>query len=227
MKGIGFIPKQAELIQAYNLLQFNSKEVKVEEVALWSQWSRLDPRLAQILVHYLVQEWQNINPILLNIELKKQAWQSAIAPLLEFAYLSLKQNKLDYKVFQAWMKAVLIGLSAGENEQFFIGQRSFAGKLSKLDVQLSLSPYSKWGYFSRDHLIQLKLRSKNKCTLLNSNQRYLIIQNHLKKKSRITANDLIELSQNMISQRQAELDLKAFPGLKKIGNTKGCFYVLK
>ena len=83
MKGLKKIPSTTQRLKAYKALQFSPHSVQIKELALWSQWVRLDPRLGEILVRHLGQFWSSINPQELNQTLQKQIWPSAFGVLVE------------------------------------------------------------------------------------------------------------------------------------------------
>src|SRR5262245_10218933 len=80
MKGLSSVPSLKSLQFAYDKLLKNSFSAK--DLALWTQWSRLDPRLAEILVSNFSKNWKKISPIELNIEILKQPWSAALGVLL-------------------------------------------------------------------------------------------------------------------------------------------------
>ena len=92
MKGLTKIPNQKKLLQAYKALQFSPHSVRIKDLVHWSQWSRLDPRLGEILVEYIAKFWNEHNPVTLNQQLKKQVWPAAFGVLLEQVPFYYSQN---------------------------------------------------------------------------------------------------------------------------------------
>ncbi|MBI3535142.1 MAG: hypothetical protein HY072_06620, partial [Deltaproteobacteria bacterium] len=153
MKGLESIPTPNDLLKAYNTLQFKQKMLLPSKLAFWSQWSRFDPRLAEIIVFYISKNWKDISALTLNREIKKQPWPGVLGVLLEqvilFAGFSLNEKVL----FRNWARFVMTGVSKASFELFFIGLRSLGGRLSLQDAVLSHKTYKKWGYFGRELLI--------------------------------------------------------------------------
>ena len=152
MKGLDKIPTQKNLLKAYKALQVLSppSTVSIKTLALWSQWSRLDPRLGEILVQYLSRFWPYISPVALNQALKKEPWPSAFGVLInQVPYCDIK-NKAG---FRQWSKSVMADIAPAPDELFFIGLYKIGGKQMKNECLYSLKSYRKWGYFAKDLLI--------------------------------------------------------------------------
>ena len=156
MKGLKKIPSPTQRLKAYNTLQFSPHLVQIKELALWSQWVRLDPRLGEIVVGHIGQFWSHINPQELNQTLQKQVWPSAFGVLIEQAlyYLEKSKTKAEDKLhFCRWSKQVMNNIAPAGGELFFIGLYKVGGKKMKEEWVYSIKPYRKWGYFAKDWLI--------------------------------------------------------------------------
>ncbi len=109
--GLGVIPNQTEIERAYSILLHDSPcAPRTEDLAIFSQWSRFDPRLAEIWVRYLAQKWGTTNPISLRDAIESQPWPGAIAPLLEFVKKLFPTDKSQLpRVFGHWSKIITDG----------------------------------------------------------------------------------------------------------------------
>lgn len=227
MKGLNKIPNQKQLSKAYKVLQVLPHSVCVKDLALWSQWVRLDPRLGEILIEYLSKFWEKQNPVEINQYLKRQAWPAAFGVLLEqvpFYYSQkMKNQQWNKKLFLYWSKCVMTDITRAKGEQFFIGIYKAGGKLVKEECFYSIKPYRQWGYFSKDLLIN-KALSTNK-TLMPFSQRQVILDELLKSHKKITVQDYLEKMNFQIHRRQAQRDLKNHKKLKLQGQTKGKYYI--
>lgn len=227
MKGLTKIPNQKKLLQVYRTLQFSPHSVGITNLVLWSQWSRLDPRLGEILIEYIARFWQKHNPVTLNQQLKKQVWPAVFGVLLEqvpFYYSqNLKNKNWNKKLFLHWSKCAMTDIFPAKNEQFFIGLYKAGGKLAKEECFYSIKPYRQWGYFSKDLLIN-KAQTPGK-TLISTHQRKTIIDELLKSHKKITVQDYLEKMNFQIHRRQAQRDLKNHKGLKAYGQTKSKYYI--
>jgi hypothetical protein len=221
MKGLEAIPSHTHLLAAYNQL-LQQKRIDEESLALWSQWSRIDPRLAEILVHHLSQNWKNISPVSLQIHIHKQPWPSALAALLEQCSELLQRDQRKH--FETWKNCATFGTQKAPFELFFFGTRGFAGSQAFSDANYSLKTFLKWGYFCRDRLSN-KAQARPK-TCLTPRARRELLTELLRRKGRITVNDYIEALGGSVSRRQAELDLKNYPRIRADGKTRNRTYRL-
>src|SRR4051812_43370242 len=103
MKGLAKIPSSSKLASAYKSLQSDSFSER--DLAIWSQWSRLDPRLGEILVKAISSTWKNLSPVKLNAEIKNQPWPAALGVLLDFAKEEILSD--DKSLFKSWSNCVM------------------------------------------------------------------------------------------------------------------------
>ena len=213
--------------QAYKALQTSPGLIKIKDLVLWSQWVRLDPRLGEIFVEYISKFWPKHNPMEINKKLKQQVWPAAFGVLLEqvpFYYSQkLKKKNWNKKLFSHWSKCVMADIPQAEDEQFFIGIYKAGGKLMKEECFYSIKPYRRWGYFSKDLLINKAQPAKR--TLVPISQRKIIIDELLKSHKKITVQDYLEKINFQIHRRQAQRDLQNHKKLKPQGHTKGKYYI--
>lgn len=226
MKGLNKIPNQEKIAKVYATLQFHQDSVHPKDLALWSQWTRLDPRLGEILIEYISKFWQKQNPIVLNKYLKLYPWPSVFGVLTEqvpFYHLQNPQKKnWNKKLFLNWAKCVMTDIPAAEDEQFFIGLYKAGGRKMLEECLYSIKPYRKWGYFAKDLLIN-KVQSSKK-TLISFKQRSVIIEELLKSHETFTVKDYLEKVDFQIHPRQAQRDLKNYKQIQSFGHTKGKYY---
>ena len=91
MKGLLDIPNESSLTGAYSRLQAalmakkkdRASRIKCSELAVWSQWTRFDARLGEILIDYLSRNWKRINGVNLNNQISKQPWPAILGVILE------------------------------------------------------------------------------------------------------------------------------------------------
>lgn len=230
------IPALADLERAYaTLLQPTRLPVSAGELSVFSQWSRFDPRLAEIYVSFLAREWEKLNPIELRKSLLHQRWPSAAAVLLEFAEKLItnstsEDNTTD--LFRLWRRVVTEKLPKGNWEQFFIGLRKLGGQAMQEDARFAFSEYRKWGYLGRDILINKgggsSAKGKGKTTpthSLSPETRREILTSLCAAHPRITTQLYWNAIHQCISRRQAERDLESSPLLRTRGSTKGRYFL--
>ncbi|MCB0386504.1 MAG: hypothetical protein KDD43_14015 [Bdellovibrionales bacterium] len=220
MKGLIRYPQTEDLAKAIHVLQ-TGREIETTNLALFSQWSRLDPRVGEVLVQFVFHHWREIEPLSLNQELHKQPWPAAMGVILEFVDLQLKSP--DRSCFRHWAALVMNGVTKQSGwPQFFHGFRSLGGKLMLDDARFSLSPYRKWGFVSQELLV--KTDKKLRRNPWSKEVRLVLLRDLLQRQKRIRIAEYLQLLHYQISTRQAERDLAELKGVHSTGNTKARIY---
>jgi hypothetical protein len=232
MRGLERIPSESQLASAYGRLQapqFRDVPVSVEDWALWSQWSRLDPRLAEIWCARMALDWRQVAPFALNAALRSLPWGAAAGVL--FLQTKTQLPASSRKTFASWCHIVMDGIAPAAGEAFFIGQRAFAGRLMQEDARLSLGSYLKWGYFGREVLVNKAASRRNAATQLSAEKRRGLLEELIRDCGRtgrsITVRDYLDALGPGVSRRVAELDLQACPLLRSRGRGRGKLYLPK
>jgi len=233
MDGPSAIPGMSELEEAYSrLLHRHSDSVSPEDLGVFSQWSRFDPRLAETWISYLAREWHGLNPIELRNSLLKRRWPAAAAVLLEFAEKIVAANPAasDPALFRFWRRTVTEGFPKGNWEQFFIGLRRLGGQSMQDDARFAFSEYRKWGYLGREILLSKsghsgEMSSRVPTHSLPPETRAEILKSLLSASPRITTDLYWHALGKCISRRQAERDLENSSLVKPHGNTKGRYFL--
>ena len=232
MRGLAQIPGVEELTQAYARLQ-GGGGLETRELALYSQWSRFDPRLAEQLVSHLTRHWRSLDPHALHAELSLQPWPAAMGVLLEQASLDEELARGEARRVRRLAELVLEGLPRGEGASFFIATRAFAGKLMRLDAELATRPYLRWGYLGRERLVnKASARGLGERTLLSRTRRVKVLSELVQERREsgrpLTVQDYrarLEALGGGVGLRQAELDLASHPELTPRGVTRGRVYL--
>jgi hypothetical protein len=225
--GLLNIPGRLELEKAYSMLLHRVPATPNEtDLALFAQWSRFDPRLAEIWVSFLVREWERFHPLELRGALLSQPWPAAAAVLLEFTAKRVRNRTL----FPFWHRMVTESFPKGNWEQFFIGLRKIAGKAMQDDARFAFSEYRKWGYLGREILLNksgqgsIAEEGKRTHTLLPETRRE-ILKEMLTSSARITTDVYWEAIGRCISRRQAERDLESSSIVRACGNTRARYFL--
>lgn len=222
MKGLARIPNNKDLRKAYNLLQSRELKLKEADLILWTQWSRFDPRLAEIIISRLVEDWPKQSPTALNLAALQMPWPAVLGVLLEHAKLLVKKKE-SFSLFENWMRCSLTGIGRASGELFFIGIEEFAGKRVRHHTSHALRVFKKWGYLCDTILLPKFLPNFSK-TYLPKRSRLVLLKDLLKNKRRIAISDYLRALSGMVSRRQAERDLKEIKSLKSIGRTRARTY---
>ena len=219
MRGLEKIPSKQKLLRAYNqLLDHSTKLASIRELCLWSQWTRFDPRLAELLISYICKFWKILPAPILNETLKTLPWPATFAVLCEY----VKDIQKD-KVFNVWMKCIVSDIPPAKNELYFIGLQKFGGRQNFDNAVNALKFYRKWGFLSREYLTS-KGKDRGRKTLLPKSTRLGILKELLQKKNRITTQEYRQATHKLVSIRQAQRDLKK-QDLRAIGQTRGRIYI--
>jgi hypothetical protein len=221
------IPGRPELEKAYSMLLHREPVTpKEEDLALFAQWSRFDPRLAEIWVSFLIREWERYPPLELRNALLCQPWPATAAVLLEFTAKRVSNPTL----FPFWHRMVTESFPKGNWEQFFIGLREIAGKAMQEDARFAFCEYRKWGYLGREILLNKSGRGsltgggKRTHTLLPET-RQEILKEMLISSARITTDLYWEAISRCISRRQAERDLEKSSIVRACGKTRARYFL--
>ncbi|MCC7406011.1 MAG: hypothetical protein IT288_16580 [Bdellovibrionales bacterium] len=222
MKGLRHFPQVAELSQAIHDLQ-TFAPISPDDLALMSQWARLEPRVAEALVQYLLNQWPKISPLTFNQNLQSQPWPAALGVVLEFVDLQLPS--IDRTAFRHWACLVMNGIEPQTGwPQFFYGLRKIGGKLMVQDAQFSLKPYRDWGFVSGELLV--KTDQPLRRNPWQKSERLAMLRDLLGRQGQIRLADYLGLLKHQISRRQAERDLASLKGVRARGRTKARRYLL-
>ena len=225
MKGLKKIPSTRQIAKAYELLQ-SKPHLPISTLSLYSQWNRLDPRLGELLIQYLLRYWKQINPIEFNSCLRKEIWPAVFGVLSEhisFYYMQKKQ-KIKFSLFRKWSECVLHHIPPATGELFFIHLYCPGSRLMYEEALYSLKVYKKWGYLAGDLMFN-KFSFSHK-VLLTATQRKEALNQLLKKQSTLKVIDYLRELNFQIPVKQAQRDLKAHPKLSASGNTRNKTYFL-
>jgi hypothetical protein len=222
MKGLTKIPTISDLAFAYRQLQTASPWINLSELALYSQWARFDPRLAEQLVHHFAIHWKKMAAGLLNLEVGRQPWPASLAVLLEHTKTLVGKERVP---FAHWVDIVTHGIIPADHELFFIGLYTFAGKQLQQECSHTIKPYSRWGYMGSELLTHLP--KKNHHTLMKRKQRLQLLNGLLEKRGTIKVDDYLQLIGPYLSRRQAQRDLADCNTVQKKGATRGRVYQFK
>jgi len=221
MKGLESVPNISNLRVAYDHLQSAKMLLNPPQIALYSQWARLDPRLAEILVGHFTVFWQEIAVGSLIQALTQQPWPRSIAVLLRFAVLGLATA--DREVARHLISAVETAFPAPPPQLYFVPLQVPNSVILREEVDFRIDPYFQSGYIGSQPLFQHSKPPANR-TFLSAIQRKQILSDLFAKQNFVTVSDHIYACKGMVSRRQAQRDLNAYSGVKAQGFTRGRSY---
>lgn len=220
MIGLKKIPTFKDTQKYIDKITFD-KKLSVDELVLCAEWSRIDPRLGEVLIEYLSKNWQSYNPLEINNKLNLSPWPQCMGVIVDHIKLTFKKSQ-NKQLFNTWSACVLAGVTPTSYQAYFIGLYKFAGPLQ---VKQSINPlkvYSCWGFYS-SHLMFNKNPNVKKTTLSKKNRLQLLKQ-FVKQNKKITVNSYIEFLNFAITRRQAQRDLSEYKKLTPKGHTRNKTY---
>ncbi len=229
------IPQLEDLERVYERFHLSMSAddlIEPTELVDFLPWTRFDARLAEIAVTYLAIFWKRIDPMVLNEKNLRAPWPGVLAVLLEHAEIYKKVSSqrlgsanLDIEKFVCWKRLVEHQIKPVAGEQFFIGHSALGSQRMQQEATLSAEPYETWGYLGRDILIN-KFSNKT-LTLISKKKRARLLRNILQQNKQVTVAQYRQELNHLVSQRQAERDLRESELLKPRRHTRGRFYVVK
>lgn len=216
-------PGMAELVAVYNKYQLN--EMDIDSFFDSYGWCRFDPRLGELLIYFIKQNWNFWNPFDVANYLKSSPWPQVFGVLgSHVALLLLREER---QVFLKWLDCCFYHVPLQKEwSTFFIDIFKFGGKQLKNEAFDSISLYLQWGYYAKHPMIQFALATPtSQRTLIKKEQRLEKLTNLFQLKKRIRVQDYIEFLDYKISKRTAEIDLSQWAN--KTGQTKGATYTLR
>lgn len=214
MRGLSPLPSSSALALATETLlaALHARGARLpseEDLALWSQWVRFDPRLGEVWIQWVAQSWSRLDALALNSAFEAQPWPAVAGVLLD--HVRIRDPR-----FRAWRSLALAGIRPahrGALEQFFIGLRAFAGEAGRQDILEAARPFEKWGYGARDLLLNKAFARKDHTWMSRSKRlaKLRVLQKKFAREGRILrASDYLREMRGAVSQRQAQLDLQTY-----------------
>ncbi len=221
------IPTIKQRAKVYDILLWSKESISSDKLILYSQWVRFDSRLGEIIVNYIFEKFMKYNPLELRKFLTSSPWPQVFLVICEFSEHQMeivKDSRLQE--FKAWFEAVKFGFAKIEFQNFFIGLDQINPSQLQKKMKKSLRYYERWGFWGTENLIP---SPKNKLprSLIGKNLRIQVLTQLLSHKNKITVTDYIRALSGAVHPRQAERDLKDYPGIRKTGFTRSRFYFLK
>lgn len=234
MKGLLSVPTVEELRKAYSRLERLdgdlSDDLPENEIAMYSQWARLDPRLAELLTEYLLRHGHQIHAFKLLNALVSLPWPRALLVPLRFAELKLRADR-DPRIaaFDVLVSAIERAFPTKTNDLYFIPLQRPNRILTEEAILYQSEPYARSGFVGAASLLS-KGRVPLDTTVMTKGARQRVLQRLIGESSKkgsgkeITVESYITACKGMVSRRQAQRDLENEPQLKAIGFTRNRRY---
>jgi hypothetical protein len=212
------------LLKFYNLLQSKTANLDETFYVTVAEKTRTDPRLAELVIERLSQDWYKLNPMRIRELNLKSRQPQTLAVLLE--HVQLLENlapRTNHPPFNYFFKLITHGLGPVPYQSYTVGLYKIGGRQQFKKAQIPHPLFAKWGYYENE--LFLKKQTKEKTTL-DANTRKQILKNLIKEKVEFKVSDYIRACRGAIHRRQAERDLKVFFKLKTRGRTRAKVYKL-
>jgi hypothetical protein len=253
MKGLSPLPTAQELEKAslrllsvlhgQNESQKEGVNLTEEDLVLYSQWVRFDPRLGEILIDFLYSHWSQFSALKIQTlfyhdslgSSSRYPWPQVWGVLCEHVELLFKLRKTskdDLDNFKLWASICCLRMVRSDvYESFFIFHTTFGGIRAQESAEKANDLYLRWGYLESHLLLNKSLFTMKHRTYLSSDRRKGIFDQYLKAAlesgQKITVADYRASCEGLVSIRQAQLDFKQWLTayrLKAVGRTKNKFY---
>ncbi|MFH1874862.1 MAG: hypothetical protein ABH859_06735 [Pseudomonadota bacterium] len=210
----------AECVGAKQKWPYKEIADKEELIVLAAEMSRYDPRLFNILVGFLIENWSKLNPFKLRSYYTQLEWPQTLAVLAEF----LKGNQTDNEAifFAEYLQA---GLKPISLQFYFINLYVPGGNLAKRALEEGLLEFKKWGFLACERPT-IDLKTRKTAGLLDPASRRNLLCRLLGKKPEITLKEYLQALNYSISRQQALLDLKASGKVKSMGKGRSAKWKL-
>lgn len=231
MKSVA-LPSRQDLHSALEALSWKAPaDVTAERLVRWAHWARLDARLAELLVRFLTESFREINPFSLWEKNRISPEPQALAALIEFAVHRARRTRAPdaAKDLRAWGRLVTKNTPAVSPRMFFIREGSPNPERDRRQIEASLRPYLRWGYFGDESLAgdagsPLK---KSDTTMMGKAERGKILNRLLATEDSIRVEDYIRACQGRVHRRTAQRDLSECKKARGRGFTRGKRFKLK
>jgi hypothetical protein len=172
---------------------------------------------------YLFQNFERLNPLeIRDLNLKSKTPQALCVLLDIIQILYGDQLSPNWEGFKSCIQA---SIPKAPFQSYYIGLYGINPKQSLKQIKQNLKVYENWGFYC--HELPLSKVTKNlKKTLISKSKRLEHLKHLLKSQKRLTVKEYLKSLNFAIHPRQAERDLKNFPNIKFMGNTKGRIYYL-
>lgn len=221
------LPSRAELVRAYEQLHPSRRSIPdLKHLIIWAHWSRLDARLAEILVRYFIKKFKSLNPFILWKVNFESPQPQALFVLIEFAKILAKQecDRPTHAELKLWSEMILSRGVPAPAQMFFIEDGWPKPNRALNESANSITPYLKWGFFGSERIAAPKNDRSRNLTLLNRSQRIRILDELIGSNKNLTVDEYFRACGGRVHRRTAERDLQSDKRLLPVGSTRAMSY---
>lgn len=210
MKGLKKIPPVGKIHAAVNRLQADLvRDLPTHapsRIALLTQWSRFDGRLAEVLAQYILRFFKKVNWPEVWSDLQLAPWPQVLEVLLRFCEAALKDRDREFLQGLIWTQRKIFPATSGG--LFFIPLQRQPFVTTDAEITWSLWPYRAAGFIGSLPLIK-PAKGASATTFLNPTQRLRLLEKLQTTDGSFRVEDYIVLCRGLVSRRQAQRDLAA------------------
>ena len=185
-------------------------------LAIAGDMLRYDPRLLSILLHYVVQRWNTLNPRVLREVMTSMRWPQALLVVFEFAKAATSNRELD--LFVDYVSADWAPRDPAE-KIFFDAERP-GSRMARRNAGRNLSPYRRWGFVGTERP-KANVFTDRAVGAYDARTRQRIRRRLLESSGRISLNDYLDAIDHSVSRQQAYNDLRNDGTLTLEGRGRG------
>jgi hypothetical protein len=199
-----------------------------ELLALASDMVRYDPRLLSILIIFLKNSWNKLNPLKLRHELKRcrESKRPQVMGVIG-EFVKSENRDIEVKYFFDYLTK---GVEPVAWQLFFLGTYPPGSSYFEKIGRKRLKEYRKWGFLSMERPV-VDLRTKRQAGSLSREARLRILEMIIRKKGwkkgRITLKEYLQAVDHSISRQQALSDIKSVKTLEPLGHGRNAQWKLK
>ena len=171
-------------------------------LALSSEMLRYDPRLLSILLQWIVEHWQGINPLHLRRAMQEMRWPQALLVVFEFAKQATRDRELRY--LGDYLAAGVLRINPVE--RFFMDTERPANRMAQRKAGKNLKAYKRWGFIATERPT-VSVTTKQLVGTYDANSRALVRRKLAGRRGSFTLREYLDALDDAISRQQAYQDL--------------------
>lgn len=172
---------------------------------LATQWSRLDPRLLQIVVNYAIDRWRELRAWRLREVMKLSSVPQVVGVVAAFA---MAAKPADREMALSW-NHVITDMAPIEPQYFFMGVHGPTSPSAIRAAGESLVEFQQWGFLGNERIV-IDPMTKRRIGSWTPLARHHVLSRLFAAKEKISISDYLHEIDESISRQQAILDLKRF-----------------
>jgi hypothetical protein len=185
-------------------------------LALAGEMLRYDARLLSILLQFLLQQYEHVNPLQLRRHMQRMRWPQALLVVFEFAKSETRDAELRY--FADYLAA---GFERVEpSERFFFDGERPASRIALRRMGRNLAAYARWGFVGQERPVADPI-TKRAVGRYDARTRQQILDELIERRGELSLADYLAAVDHAISRQQALADLRHHPRLHLAGHGRG------